>query len=299
VAAEKARDAARPRGESFRDCEQCPEIVMIPSGTFMMGSTPAEDEREGVPQVPRGYAQPQRKVTFAEPFALGKYPVTRGEFAAFIAATGHQAGDLCVIYQDGRWQDLSGRNWRNPGFEQTDRDPVVCVSSEDARAYAAWLRKITGKDYRLPTEAELEYAARAGTTTARWWGDSRGEACRHANVFDQAYAKSIGVTPDRNYFACNDGHAFTSPVGTFAANPWGLHDMLGNVYQAGSDCWHPSYEGAPADGRSWEEGGDCSRRIARGGSWFTHAWVTRAAARARYTIGTRNFTNGFRVARGN
>ncbi len=300
VAAEKARDAARPRGQAFRDCEQCPEIVMMPAGTFLMGSTPAENEREGVPPGSREYAMPQHRVTLAAPFALGKYPVTRGEFAAFVAATGHQTGTSCVIGAWGdKWQDTGNRSWRNPGYAQTDRHPVVCVSSEDARAYVAWLKRTTGRSYRLPTEAEWEYAARAGTTTARFWGDSRTEACRHANVLDQTIASTLEVPRHQHVFPCADEHAYTSPVDAFPSNPWGLNDMLGNVLQWTSDCWHVGYEQAPADGRSWEEGGDCSRRIARGGSWFTNAWVTRSATRVRYTIGVRNFMVGFRVARDN
>jgi len=300
VAAEKARNAARPRGEAFRDCERCPEIVMIPAGTFLMGSTAAEDEREGVPQGSREHAMPQHRVTIGAPFALGKYPVTRGEFAAFVAATGHHTGTSCVIGAWGdKWQDTGSRTWRNPGYAQTDSHPVVCVSSEDARAYTAWLKRLTGRSYRLPTEAEWEYAARAGTTTARYWGDGRGDACRHANVLDQTMTNVLEVPRNPSVFPCADEHAYTSPVDAFPPNPWGLNDMLGNVLQWTSDCWHATYEKAPADGRSWEEGGDCSRRVSRGGAWWTNAWVTRAAPRVRYTIGVRNFMVGFRVARDN
>ena len=300
IAAEKARDAARPRGEAFRDCAQCPEIVMVPAGTFLMGSTAAEDEREGVPSGSREYTAPQHRVTIGAPFALGKYPVTRGEFAAFVAATGHHTGTSCVIGTWGdKWQDTGSRTWRNPGYAQTDHHPVVCVSSEDARAYAAWLKRLTGKSYRLPSEAEWEYAARAGTTTARYWGDGRSDACRHANVLDQTIASVLEVPRNPNVFPCSDEHAYTSPVDAFPPNPWGLNDMVGNVLQWTSDCWHASYEKAPANGQSWEEGGDCSRRMARGGSWWTNAWVTRAAPRVRYTIGIRNFMVGFRVARDN
>ncbi len=300
VAAEKARDAARPRGEAFRDCEHCPEIVMVPAGAFMMGTTAAEEAREGTPPGAREVAMPQHRVTIGAPFALGRYPVTRGEFAAFVAATGHQTGTSCSVNIGGdRWQDTAARSWRNPGYTQTDRHPVVCVSSEDARAYVAWLRRVTGKPYRLPSEAEWEYAARAGTTTARFWGDGRSEACSYANVHDLTIVSALDMPKNQHVFSCADGHVYTSPVDTFQPNPWGLNDMLGNVRQWMSDCWHGGYERAPTDGESWEQGGDCSRRVTRGGSWFSNAWVTRAATRGAYTIGVRNFTVGFRVARDN
>ncbi|TWT11536.1 formylglycine-generating enzyme family protein [Reyranella sp. CPCC 100927] len=300
AAAEKMRDAARPRGEAVRDCAQCPEVVTIPVGAFMMGSTPAEDDREGVPPVARDSTAPAHRVIIVTPFALGKYPVTRGEFAAFVAATGHQTGNACLINAAGE-ADTTGRNWRKPGFAQSDRHPVVCVSADDARAYVAWLAKVSGKPYRLPTEAEWEYAARAGSTTARIGGDSRADTCRYANVFDFTIAKMLDgdIGGDRNVFPCSDEHVYTSPVGAFAANAWGLHDMLGNVYQLTSDCWHPGYRDAPVDGQSWVEGGDCSRRAVRGGSWQTNAWAARFAARGSHAVGVRTTNVGFRVARDN
>ena len=292
--------APLPQGQAFRDCPQCPEIVMVPPGAFMMGSTAAEDEREGVPPSRREYTMPAHRVTVAAPFALGKYPVTRGEFAAFVAATGHLTGNFCLI-NAGDEAETTARNWRNPGFAQNDRHPAVCVSADDARAYVAWLTKVSGKPYRLPTEAEWEYAARAGSTTARAWGDSRTDACRHANVLDLTIAKLLDfdIAKDGNVFACTDQYVYTSPVDAFPANRWGLHDMLGNVYQLASDCWHPGYRDAPADGRSWEEGGDCARRVIRGGSWQTNAWATRIAARGSHAIGVRTAHAGFRVARDN
>src|SRR5271166_4993898 len=138
-----------------------PEIVLIPAGSFVMGIPPEETKRERAPASWDDNASPQHTVTLARPFHLGKYPVTRGAFAAFARATG-----------------LADQAWQEPGFAQTDEHPVVNVSHDDAVAYAAWLSRETGKDYRLPSEAEWEYAARAGTTTARFWGDGRAEACR-------------------------------------------------------------------------------------------------------------------------
>jgi formylglycine-generating enzyme required for sulfatase activity len=257
----KRREKETPpsTGSANRDCPQCPEMVRIRPGSFLMGSTPAEPEHESD-------ETPQHRVTIAYAFSLGKYEVTRGEFAAFIQAGGHQAAG----------------DWRNPGFTQTERDPVVNVSWEDAQAYAAWLSRTTGKKYRLPSEAEWEYAARAGTTTARYWGDGRQEACRYANADDAA-------------FGCSDGFKNTAPVGRFQPNALGLHDMLGNVWEWTGDCWNTSYNGAPTNGEA-RLSGECSRRSVRGGSWGSSSGDVRSAGRTRGPPGFRNFV-GFRVAR--
>ncbi|WP_178130840.1 bifunctional serine/threonine-protein kinase/formylglycine-generating enzyme family protein [Reyranella sp. CPCC 100927] len=287
--------------QPFRDCDHCPQMLAVPRGSFVMGTTPGEEDRVEAPSDSRGASLPQHPVTIGRDFALGRYPVTRGEFAAFVAATGYDAGASCIIVTNGGgYADTQGRNWRNPGFPQTDQHPVVCVSWNDARAYVEWLRKTTGKDYRLPSEAEWEYAARAGTTTARYWGDFAADACRYENVSDKSFVDGLRITKDRNnYFQCSDGYVYTSPVGSFAANPWGFYDMLGNVLQAQSDCHHASYNGAPTDGRSWDDGGDCSKHVVRGGNWAEAAWFARTAARRAGPAGVRVNYAGFRVARGN
>jgi formylglycine-generating enzyme required for sulfatase activity len=173
--------------------------------------------------------------------------------------------------------------WRNPGFEQSYYDPVVCVSWADARAYAAWLSQITGLRYRLPSEAEWEYAARAGTATARYWGDDMAQICTYANVLE------VGIQ-------CADGHLNTAPVGTFRANAFGLFDMLGNVSEWTEDCWFPTHDGAPTDGGA-RSGSDCAQRVLRGGSWNADPWRVRAATRSGIAPGTRNAEIGFRVVR--
>ena len=193
-------DAAQPQppatetglnpGDVFRECDVCPEMVVIPAGRFTMGSPAGEEGRyddEG----------PQHTVAISRPFAVGRFEVTRSEFAAFVTAARHSMTGGCWVY-DGEWNKEASRNWASPGFSQTDRDPVVCVNWADAQAYIDWLnsraaRQVAGAGgfgagggpYRLLTEAEWEYAARGGTTTARFWGDSPDLACRYGNVADQ------------------------------------------------------------------------------------------------------------------
>jgi formylglycine-generating enzyme len=283
---------------SFRDCPTCPEMVEIPAGSFAMGASAAEEEREKVSADYRGASVPQVRVTIGYAFALGRFEVTRGQFAAFVQATGHNAGNACsVLGRDGNTPLTTGRNWRNPGFAQTDEHPVVCVTWDDANAYTQWLSRTTGKTYRLPSEAEWEYAARAGTTTARYWGDGRDGACRQANVCDQSVANHYGFKMDEVYFfSCTDGHANTAPVGRFPANAFGLHDMLGNVWEWTADCWVNSHQGASTDG-SPRRTGDCAKRVVRGGSWYTNPSLLRTGNRSADPVGNRDDNSGFRVLR--
>ncbi|MCY4283154.1 MAG: formylglycine-generating enzyme family protein, partial [Gammaproteobacteria bacterium] len=173
---------------------------------------------------------------------------------------------------------VSGRSWREPGYPVQDNQPVVCVSWNDAQAFIKWLSDETGGNYRLPTEAEWEYAARAGTTTKYSWGDDIGSNRANCDNDD-----------------CGDSYDYTAPVGSFPANPWGLHDMHGNVWEWVQDCWNDNYKGAPKDGSVWTSG-DCSQRVIRGGSWFYDAWYLRSADRFRYDRANRNGTIGFRLA---
>jgi len=206
-------------------------------------------------------ARPTHRVTLSAPFRLGRCPVTRDEYAAFADATG---------YRDDR------EAWRNPGFPQTGRDPVVNVSAADTAAYAAWLSDRTGHAYRLPSEAEWEYAARAGTTTARYWGDTFIDADPHAWT-------------DRTA-------RWTAPVDERLPNPFGLHDMLGNVWEWTADTWHASYDGAPADGSAWIDGEE-GWRVLRGCAWYGPAKMVRAGLRYRVDPAYRDTDAGFRIAR--
>ena len=273
---------AQIAGHQFRDCEGCPEMVVVPEGSFRMGSPESEEGRwddEG----------PVHRVAIGYRLAVGVHEVTRGEFARFVEATGRSMGNVCWAWEGDEWKERSGRHWRNPGFGQTDGHPVVCVSWDDAKAYVRWLSGETGEAYRLLSESEWEYVARAGTGTARYWGESERGQCRYANGADAS--TDFGWRT-----GCNDGHARTSPVGSYEANGYGLHDVLGNVWEWVEDCWNDSYRGAPEDGSAWVSG-DCERRVLRGGSWINRPENLRSAERGRNTSGYRSNNFGFRVAR--
>lgn len=293
---EAPRAAPRP-GTVFQDCADCPRMVVIPAGEFTMGS-PAAEAGRGLDE------GPQRQVSIA-PYALGRSEVTVAEFRRFADESGYQT----EAERDARAQGCSGfiyadpvpakpgaravTSWRSPGLAQADSHPVLCVSWNDARAYAQWLAKKTGKRYRLPTEAEWEYAARAGSVAARYWGDDPVQACRFANVADQSRLQTWGFGQKHE---CTDGHYFTAPAGGYAPNRFGLYDMLGNAWEWTEDCWNASYAGAPADGSAWLAG-DCAQRVCRGGSWSTVPRFARAAARYKNSADHRDNLTGFRLAR--
>jgi formylglycine-generating enzyme required for sulfatase activity len=295
VALAQAQTSAHVR--SFRDCSKgCPEMVVVQPGKFTMGAPAGEEERENWPKERRGHAVPQHLVTIQHKLAIAEFDVTRDEYAQFVAGTNRPEPDSCVTLDaSGNFVTTKG-NWRSPGFPQTGRDPVVCVSWDDAQAYVAWLSAKAGHVYRLPTEAEWEYAARAGTTTARYGSDNATEVCRYTNIGDLDYSKQHPDDSGVNR-ACRDGYAFTSPVESFPPNQFGLYDMLGNVMNWTEDCSNANYSGAPTDGTAWQSG-DCGRRVVRGGSWDMDLSGARAANRR---IGIppsyRNTTLGFRVAR--
>jgi formylglycine-generating enzyme len=276
----------------IRDCSTCPEMMLIPAGSFMMGVPPEDDERQDVPKEVRPFNKPQHLVTFEGSFYLGRYPVTRSEFAAFVSATHFNPRGGCY----GVFASVKKLNWRNPGFQQTDRDPVVCVSFTDAEAYIEWLNLKTGFIYRLPSEAEWEYAARAGTTTAWFWGDDPAMACQYANLLDRSLVAEIHHVYAPAVVPCSDGFTRTAPVGSFRPNAFGLYDMLGNASQWTSDCWNLTYVGAPTNGSAWEDG-DCSWSSSRGGDWNTFLWNSRTGVRHANRIENRINTTGFRLAR--
>jgi formylglycine-generating enzyme required for sulfatase activity len=251
---------------SFRDCSQCPEMIMIPPGRFAMGTSPEEAIRLGIAPNNRilPWQQPQHAVHIDKPFALGAAPVTRADYAAFAAEAGAQ---------------IAGSGWESPGIAQTFRDPVVRVSWRQANAYVAWLTHRAGKPYRLPTEAEWEYAARAGTTTAFWWGDDVG--------IDHTVCDDCGSEWDGKG---------TAPVRSFPPNPFGLFDMLGQVFEWTADCWNASYVGAPLDGSAWSSG-DCTLHPTRGGSWNLDSRYSRAGSRGRDGDDYEGNMVGLRVAR--
>ncbi len=236
---------------------------------------------------------PLREVTLRRPFAVSRYELTRAEYERFIRETGHDFGDSCSTYENGRWEDRPGRTFRDPGYPQAKDHPVVCICWHDAQAYTAWLSRETGHSYRLLTEAEWEYAARAGVSASRYWGDEPDAACQYANVYDEAGRQVHGF--DWEAHRCDDGFVHTAPVGRFRPNGFGLHDMLGNVWEWVEDCYHDSYAGAP-DGSAWVTK-PCAARVIRGGSWVYIPRSVRSANRGKYAAKTRNFYLGFRVAR--
>jgi len=281
-------------GAVFKDCDDCPEMVVIPAGQFVMGASPGEEERENLLKEYRDRSQPQHRVEVRR-FAAGKFSVTRAQYEVFVSATGRKS-EGCYVWTGIKWENDLAKDWRNPGFAQDERHPVACVSWDDVSAYVQWLSQKTGKSYRLLSEAEWEYAARAGTTTYRYWGDDGNLSCSYANGADQTAKTQVPGASNWAVATCNDGYAYTSPVGSFQPNRFGLYDMLGNVWQWTQDCWNQDYKGAPTDGSAWM-GGDCSLRVLRGGSWGSSPQFLRTASRGRYTAASRNDGFGFRVAR--
>lgn len=283
VTPEMLKDAifdATTRGFVLRDFPNGPEMVLIPPGTFLMGVPEKESEREK-DTFNFGNARPVHRVTIARPFWLARYPLTRGQFAAFAKATRH-----------------TDKDWQKPRFKQTPAHPVANVSHEDAMAYVAWASERSAKTYRLPSEAEWEYAARAGTTTARYWGESRDDQHLYANGADESLRRAEKADPDPDgYLPADDGHARTSPVGTYRPNAFGLFDMLGNVWEWCADPWHDNYDGAPGDSSVWETNGDSLRRVLRGGSWISSPGNLRAGVRNAYDGGLRGSVAGVRPAR--
>lgn len=275
------------------------EMVRIPAGRFIMGSSPAETAREQALTHHTGnpldddYApreKPQHAVSLPA-FEIGRYMVTMADFAEFTRATGFVAKG-CYAYAGTAYAMRADADWQSTGFPQSPGHPVTCVNFADAQAYIAWYSKKTGRTYRLPSEAEFEYATRAGTTTSRYWGDDIKLQCVYANGADL----TVGAR-DKDWVVaqCHDDFYGPSPVGTFAPNAWGLYDMIGDLYQLTQDCWHDTYEGAPTDGSAWTSG-DCKLRAIRGGSHSPHPGSMRSASRVMQNE-VRSVFVGFRLAR--
>ena len=239
-------------GDRFRDCLACPEMVVVPAGVFVMGSSSSEEGHNSD-------ESPQHRVRIARPFAVGVYEVTFDQWDACERDFG------CGNFGDDEGWGRSAR-------------PVINVSWNDAQEYVGWLSEKTGQAYRLLSESEWEYAARAGTTTPYHFGWT-------ISAVQANYREAGGMYRKK-----------TVPVGSFPANGFGLHDVHGNVWEWVQDCWNNSYDGAPRDGTAWENG-DCTLRVLRGGSWHFKPRNLRSADRLRDTTGFRNSYGGFRVAR--
>jgi formylglycine-generating enzyme required for sulfatase activity len=285
----------------IHDCPDCPVMVKLPGGTFMMGTAEADrliDPRTGKPAKNDG---PQHAVMI-EPFAIGKYEVTVGEYRAFVEATGHSDGGGCMEFgAEDTFKIRKDINWDATEFSQTDDSPVGCVSFLDANAYTDWLSEVTGKTYRLPTEAEWEYAARAGTTTPYHWGADAEQACQYANIRSpgaDTISKRQAQSDIEDGFTCDDGAAQSSPVGSYLPNDFGLHDMQGNAWEWVADCNHKDYRDAPADGSAWLDEGPCQFGIIRSGSFLNRVERSSTTVRAGRPQSGRATNMGFRVAMG-
>jgi len=277
-------------GDTFQDCDYCPEMVVIPSGSFDMGSN-----RKG--DVDDDDEKPVHRVTIPEEFSVGKFEVTKEEFTIFVNKTGYDTGNKCLLLDvNGKWKEKSGYNWNNPGFSQSGRAPVTCLSWDDTQAYLNWLSRETGQNYRLLSESEWEYAGRAYTTSKYFtygsadYGDSKGKSISHNDA-------NYGTDECCNGYASGrDSWVNTSPVGSFSANRFGLYDFFGNVSEWVEDCISRNYNNTPANGHAYTWN-DCEKRVLRGGSWASIPRYLRSADRGWSYQGSRSSKVGFRVAR--
>ena len=266
-------------GERFKDCADCPEMVVVPAGQFVMGSSLDEPERESG-------REDQVRVAIGRPFAIGAFAVTRGEFAAFVAATGYQVDEGCYFWTGTTWEERADRSWRAPGFEQDDRHPVTCVDLKSAKAYTAWLSEKTGKNYRLPSETEREYATRAGTATSVLaglldldpiWPTTTARAVTH---------RARRASGGRRRCESTASSPMDGASTTCTATCWDWTD----------DCWNENNTGNPGDG-SVRTTGDCTWRVARGGAWNYSPNYLRSAFRYWNQPDNRSGVQGMRVVR--
>ncbi|WP_263139964.1 formylglycine-generating enzyme family protein [Pseudomonas sp. RIT-PI-AD] len=265
----QAEAAASPKaGQRFRDCKNCPEMVVVPAGRFVMGAPEGEIGRE--PD-----EGPQHEVVIGKPFAVARFQTLASEWNAYLRDTRVRIGD-------GDPKDAPGCKAGKPSYAQGPKQPAVCMDWSEANGYVAWLAKKTGKPYRLLSEAEREYAARGGDQNAFPFPfDSEGQydIARHANTYGAA-----------------DGYNFSSPAGSFPANAFGLYDMHGNVWEWVADCVNRDYVGAPTDGGAWLKG-ECDLRMIRGNDWSSAPVFSRSANRNHTIPEDRADWLGFRVAR--
>ena len=271
------------------------EMVLIPGGTFLMGNM-----SEGIVIMDENL--PVHSVTISS-FSMGKYEVTVGQFRRFVEATGYLTDaelnmhgfNGCNIHTSSdTWNYVPHTSWRNPGFDIGDEHPVVCVSWSDAQTFVNWLAAQTGESYRLPTEAEWEYATRAGSTSKYYFGNNASQLCHYANHADSS------TSFDFHNESCSDGVGKrTAVVGRYRPNRYGLYDMHGNTWEWVEDCWHSSYMGAPSDGSAWTYD-DCTNRVVRSGAWFNWERYVRSATRkGGESVASRNSGLGFRLAKDN
>ena len=274
-------------------------MVIVPAGTAVLGAG-ANDPLDNADE------RPERRFQIARPFMVGRYEVTRAEFEAFARATNRAALGNCLTDRrhPGDWQLDAATTFRDPGFAQAGNHPVACVSWDDAQAYIDWLNSMTSGGYRLLTEVEWEYIARAGSLQNYVfpWGDNSAEACDFANAFDQTALEHYADMDRSGYklfdpLECRDGHLNTSPVGTYRANPFGVYDLIGNVAEWVADCHASSHAALDESGVLATADIACTRRLAKGGSWGSLGHNVRTAERDPYSPAHRDDSIGIRVAK--
>ncbi|MGC3980626.1 MAG: SUMF1/EgtB/PvdO family nonheme iron enzyme [Steroidobacteraceae bacterium] len=247
----------------IRDCADCPGLREIPAGDLRIVSNGSE-----------------RNIHFSKAFLLSQYETTLAEYRRFVSATQRAIPGKCFIFQgvndkgESQFGWVDGASFENPGYAQTDNSPAVCISWDDAVAYTQWLSNKTGHRYRLPTEAEFDYATRAGTRTTFYWGDDITQACSYANGADQSLKRLYPTFNDVG--TCDDGHPFTAPIGSYQPNAFGLYDMIGNAWEWTADCQHNDTDNLPLDGSAYLQG-NCAQHVRRSASWFRVSAVQRSA----------------------
>ena len=294
-----AAPAAAPHA-IVKDCGDCPDLVAIPAGSATLGSNADERATAGIVPLFGDREGPPYQVKFAQGFLIGRTEVTRGQYRAFVVATKRPTAPTCGVHDAATdsWGPRPGFDWTKPGFAQDDSHPAVCISYDDASAYVAWLSRETGKAYRLPSDAEWEYAARGGTATPWYWGKAPEAGCAIANLLSAGTIAALGAPKSiADRLACANSRSFTVPVASYPPNPYGLYDMAGNAFEWAADCNSPDNRDAHADG-SARTTGDCTRHYLKGGAFHTPFWLTRSAVRgAPIPADLHMFTIGFRVAR--
>jgi formylglycine-generating enzyme required for sulfatase activity len=278
----------------FRDCDDCPEMMSIPAGSFMMGSTPEQTTAAGVEEKRAVAEWPQHKVEVARGFAIGRYELTIAEFAVYAEET-RFAGKGCWTMAAGKWALDADADWRNPGFAVESMSPAVCLTRDEFDGYLAWLSTRTGHRYRLPSEAEWEYVAQLANPGPKIWAANDAQACSVLNGADMRLKQELGV--EWAHFECDDGYALTSPGGTFGADQLGLFDLFGNVAEYTSDCFFPNHDGAPSDAAPRTSEKACVPVPVKGGSWAGEPGFFRPAFRVSATAQVRGTGFGVRVLR--
>lgn len=289
-------------GQSFRDtqadksfCAACPDMVVLPVGKFTMGTSKSEQKRlASANSFIASYVEhegPQRIVEISRAFAVAQKHVTKKQFSMFVDESHYDIVDGCIRWDGNSWSFDQKLNWKFPGFEQKDNHPVVCISWNDAKQYIDWLKRKTGKRYRLLSEAEYEYAIRAVRRP------DEIETYFFPDELLCGYANGADASSNLHWrYECRDSYPFTAPVGSFATNDFGLFDIVGNAWSYVEDCWNDTYDKAPTNGSAWLTG-DCRLRVVRGGAWDGGRESLRSAHRSNNDLNDRKAIRGLRIAR--